>query len=572
MTPTDSDGCSIERIAVVGGGPTAAYFCHALARGSTPCHVTVFEAGAVAGPGTPYTAALNGGELLANIAGIEIPPLSRSINHWAVDQSDEQLDTWGIADSADDDRAFFPRVVLGAWFADEMAALAANAPAHLAIELRTGTQVVDLLAARNGHTVDWVERDGTHGSGCFDRVVIATGYGCVPESDGVIQQVEEAEGAASILVLGSSLSGVDAAVAIASLRGDFSGEGETLVYSTESKWKVTLASRGGVLPEADFWFPMPPEKLDLFHEDRLLAFVRGRDGDLDTVFRLFTSQLARRDPDYAERIGLAELTADSFAEAYFAERHDRDPFDHASINLDEAMRSHRDQRTIPWRYAILLMHEAFAAIVPKLSANDLARFERGLKRVFTDNYAAVPHLSIARLLAMAKAGVLDVVSLGDDYTLERNGDGCWRLSCDSKIAKFDAVLDSRGQRPVGLDDLPFPTLRLQVCANAHARNDVWADGLNPAEDLTLECDEAVLGSIHFAALPLLLKRRPFVQGLVDCAAMADQIASAVSAAVRSEPALPVDQLRDLITQIEQTDLVLTGGAEVIEIASEDLAA
>ncbi len=50
------------------------------------------------------------------------------------------------------------------------------------------------------------------------------------------------------------------------------------------------------------------------------------------------------------------------------------------------------------------MHETVAAIVPHLTAADRARFDAGLKRLFMDNYAAVPLASVERLIALHEAG------------------------------------------------------------------------------------------------------------------------------------------------------------------------
>ncbi len=49
---------------------------------------------------------------------------------------------------------------------------------------------------------------------------------------------------------------------------------------------------------------------------------------------------------------------------------------------------------------------------PSLSA-------RASPRVFIDNYAAIPPESIRRLLALHRAGILRILTLGEDYELQR---------------------------------------------------------------------------------------------------------------------------------------------------------
>jgi uncharacterized NAD(P)/FAD-binding protein YdhS len=136
--------------------------------------------------------------------------------------------------------------------------------------------------------------------------------------------------------------------------------------------------------------------------------------------------LSDADPGYAAALNLDACDADSFAERHFSARMAADPFAHARANLAEARASHAQRKASPWRHAILRLHEAFATIVPMLADADLARFSRGLKRVFVDNYAAVPHLSVARLLALHEAGVLAVQRVDGRQGVARGPQGAGR--------------------------------------------------------------------------------------------------------------------------------------------------
>lgn len=50
---------------------------------------------------------------------------------------------------------------------------------------------------------------------------------------------------------------------------------------------------------------------------------------MDRVFRLIVEEIKFADPDWSQRIALESLNVDSFAQAWFAERKQRDPFDWA---------------------------------------------------------------------------------------------------------------------------------------------------------------------------------------------------------------------------------------------------
>ncbi|MNZ68102.1 hypothetical protein D3C78_863630 [compost metagenome] len=230
-------------------------------------------------------------------------------------------------------------------------------------------------------------------------------------------------------------------------------------------------------------------------------------------------ELEHADPHWSQTIALNTLNADSFHDAWFAERHRHDPFRWAESNLEEVERNKRDKRTVPWRYTILRLHEVVQDIVPHLNDTDRKRFDAGLARIFIDNYAAIPSESIRRLLALREAGIISVVALGADYDMEVK-ENLTVIRTEDKTYEFDVFIDARGQKPLKTKDLPFPTLRKQIQATGDAIPDV-------GDDYTLLEPEYVRGKIAFGALPYLMHDQPFVQGLVVSAEIGDAIAQAV---------------------------------------------
>src|SRR5690606_4711140 len=124
-----------------------------------------------------------------------------------------------------------------------------------------------------------------------------------------------------------------------------------------------------------------------------------------------------------------------------------DAFRWARQNLEEALANHKARKTVEWRYAILRMHEKVEEIVPTLSEEELETFNATLKKVFIDNYAAVPPESIRRLLALRDAGVLKILCLGEDYEMEHEDDRTVILA-KGKRHIFDIFIDARGQKPM----------------------------------------------------------------------------------------------------------------------------
>ena len=166
-------------------------------------------------------------------------------------------------------------------------------------------------------------------------------------------------GQCSVGILGTSLSAIDAMVALSVARGTFRrGADEVLQYLPEpgsEEFKVTLMSRKGLLPEADFYHPVPYTELSICTPERIESLInRGaKEGLLDDAFMLFKAELAQADAEYAAKIKLADLSLEEFCKAYFHDREACDTFDWAEQNLAEAKKNEEREFTVPWRYSIL---------------------------------------------------------------------------------------------------------------------------------------------------------------------------------------------------------------------------
>lgn len=514
-------------VAIVGTGPTGLYTLHHLLQSQRPLTVTLFEAGGLAGVGSPYHPESTNVSMLANIASIEIPPLQDSYLDWLNRQPEAILRVYGVDGETLHDRQFLPRLLLGAWFRDSLERMieAGRAAGHQ-IALREGAQVTNVAPLSDGIRLSFASGAGED-SLIFSHVVLATGHVWPedPASDSRMfvspwsGLIEAEVPAARVGVLGTSLSAIDAAMAVACQHGHFTHGDKTefrLSKGSEAL-RITLMSRQGLLPEADFWCPLPYQPLSHFTEAALgRAAAEGSAGLLDRLWTLFVREMEAADPAYASLIGIEHLSPEGFAKAYFAPRLEVDPFVWAEANLAQVDRNAAARRTVGWRYAILRMHEPMETMVPHLDAADRARFDV-LKRVFVDNYAAVPPQSIRRLLALQRAEVLSVLRLGEDYGLDHGGGVTQVRTEDGGEHGFDVFVDARGQRALGVADLPFSSLR-------HLLGD--RDGPVPVTD-SFVVEGPGGGRLFLPAAPYLLHRMPFAQGITASHDMGATVASAV---------------------------------------------
>lgn len=509
----------MHSVCIIGTGPTALYTLHALLAAPQPLSITFYEKSGSAGTGMPYRAEVNDSALLANIASIELPPLLESLQEWLETRSKTGLDALEVDIQTVDERTFLPRVVLGTYFRDQFFRLLDLGQRRgFSIKACVDHEILDIVPQPNAMRVSGLDASGAEFACEFDEVVVATGHTVVADTvDGASYfdspyPTSRLHGcdAGRVGILGTSLSGIDAAIAIAGRHGAFSRNGSTYTPSEGAhSFRLTMMSRNGNLPEADFYCPLPYEPLDIFTEAAVDAEIAaGSEGLLDRLFALFMRQLLTPGPS-CPTVG-QDATADTFAELYFLPRAKAAPLAWARENLRESEENSARRHTVAWRYAILRMHEPFERAVGSFDEADHARFTSGLKRVFVDNYAAIPPASVRRILALADAGCLTILRLGDEYTMSAAEDGPpYRLASDNGERTFDAVVVAIGEPTRTHLDYPFTGLIEHL-------ERVERFGRPCTLDADFRIPGTRGGSIYFLALPYLLEDRPFVQGLVAC--------------------------------------------------------
>ncbi|OHT18549.1 hypothetical protein BHE75_00523 [Sphingomonas haloaromaticamans] len=345
-------------------------------------------------------------------------------------------------------------------------------------------RVIDLEAREDGV---WLWAECHDEPRRFDLAVIATGH-VWPDEDEATRSffpspwsglLDADIPVCKVGIMGTSLSAIDAAMAVAVQHGRFVEEAdEALRFERDQgseELTITLVSRSGILPEADFYCPIPYEPLSVATPEAIeRAIGAGPEGLLDRVFALMVREIDAADSHWSARVSLSDLDADSFADAYFADRQRHDAFRWAEYNLKEVERNKRERHTVPWRYAILRLHEAVQDVVPHLTEPDRERFDAGLGKVFVDNYAAIPSESIRRLLALREAAVIDLLELGSDYDMWVEDTGTL-IEVTGTTHDFAVFIDARGQKPLKTKDLPFPRLRRQLLAMGEDIPDVGED-------------------------------------------------------------------------------------------------
>lgn len=521
----------MRKIGIVGSGPMAIYLLKHLCSGDHSLAITIFEASSCAGTGMPYDPAMNADYMLCNAFSREIPAPVRPLVDWLKDQPASELSEWQLSAHDLTARAFYPRVLIGEYLHSQFAELCENArKAGHKIEVLTECRVTDIEAANGVRTTVRYESGQSVKSLEFEAVVIASGHSWpdVPEIDGVklvspwpytnMTELEQDD----IGVLGSSLSAIDIVIALGHARGQFEENSPRISWvpdDMESTQQITMVSKMGIMPQGDFYYPFPYEPLVCLTQEAIdTEIARGPDGLLDRVFMLLCDELDAADPDYLDRFPETARTVDGFAPAYFSHRREVGGLRAVKRDLTESYETIRRKETVPHRYALLRGHELFDQILRELTETDYQRFLDHLMPVFADCYAAVPHLSLARITALYDAGVLELVATEEGAEFSQMGNGSIAVETEDGTATFDVIVDARGQAPENLTDLPFPSLVKDL---RNPQEPVLLPfALDLALDLALDC----ASRIYCLALPQLLERYPFSQGLVECSRLARHVA------------------------------------------------
>lgn len=508
----------MQKIAILGSGPMALYALKHLSNTETLFEITIFEASSVAGIGMPYQPDMNADYMLCNAFSREIPSVTRPLLDWMKDRPKRELNEWELSWHDLTARAFYPRVLIGEYLQAEFEALCkkATAKGHI-VSVHTDCRVTD-VEVQDGKPVLQVDGPQSAVDLIFDDVIIATGHSWPNRP--TIDDVELVSPwpytnittlkAGDIGILGSSLSAIDIVVALGHAHGSFNETADQVTWlpaDGSADLRVTMVSHMGIMPEGDFYYPFPYEPLQHLTKKAVGKEVgKGPDGLLDRVFALLCAELDASDPEYLASFAPSARTVEGFASAYFERRRELGGLRAVKRDLDKVRESLAQKDTIAHRYALLRGHAVFDLALRKLSKSEYARFLEHLMPVFGDCYAAVPHLSLARVSAMFDAGVLELLATGEDSSFKNCSDGSIEVQTEDDAIRFDAVIDARGQSPAKVVELPFPSL---------IANLVDGDGilLKPFE---LDVDGLDAGRVFCLALPQLLERHPFAQGLVEC--------------------------------------------------------
>lgn len=311
----------------------------------------------------------------------------------------------------------YPRAIMGDYLKTRFQeAIQIAQEIGLAVSLYPGTEVVDLRL--NGDTICLSIKDLSSGDVLerfADRVLLATGHWFETDDQDhyftspwpakkLLCDIPKGE---KVAVIGTSLSAVETLLTLTS-EGEFnrSQTGELVYVPPEHSRTFRLYSRRGLLPKVRGRMGTRRNKyLNREHLARLLSENRGK-LNLDSIFKLVDSDLAEA---YGHPINWEEIVNPT-----------GNPIDLLQGYIDDAVNGDAPQGQIIWQTVLHQSFDMVRDIYLNLTMEDRRRFDENYTSVFFTHAATQPSINAEKLLALMRAGIVEIFKLGENYRLVKD--------------------------------------------------------------------------------------------------------------------------------------------------------
>jgi uncharacterized NAD(P)/FAD-binding protein YdhS len=456
--------------AIIGGGLTAtAMLCRLVNRvrekarkrqlDPSKIQINVYEKQDIFGPGFPHSDRFALPFHITNMCAADMSILDGKpgdFQDWVTTNSDHLRNrfSWfsevsSAMDGSGEACNHYPRAIMGEYLKtrfQETVQLAQKA--GLAVHLHPRSEVVDLRRNKGGFSLtikDLVAKKDFLDDA--DRVLLATGHWFERNNqDGYFTSPWPAETlrrrippGATVAVIGTSLSAIETLLTLTS-EGKFirSTAGELVYEPRESPRRFFLYSRKGLLPKVRGKIGHHKNRfLNRENIERLLSDCHGK-LTLNAIFNLLQSEL---EDAYGRAIDWIDVVSPNGR-----------PADILQGYLEDAIKGDGPRGELIWQ---TILHQSFDMvrdIYLNLTLEDRMRFDKDYTSVFFTHAATQPVVNAEKLLALMKAGMVDVIRLGDHYRLHKDHVKNRYEFVYSDVRRnerrdaYRFVVDARGQR------------------------------------------------------------------------------------------------------------------------------
>jgi hypothetical protein len=469
-----------KRIAILGGGPSGLFmYKRFVDANSTDFSIDIFERKKSLGAGMPYSADGANDEHITNVSGNEIPDLVTTIADWIKTVPKETLSHFHIDPDNFNDYKVLPRLLFGQYLSAQFALLKQKAAKQgIQTNIYFNSPVTDIIDHPQRSVV--VVEIGGKDKFEYDHVIICTGHNWPVKHEGTVPGYYDSPYPPAklsfkvnnaVAIKGSSLTAIDGIRTLARHNGSFGRDADgRLTYSTadgSGDFKLVMHSRNGMLPAIRFHLEdshlgketvLSKEDVQT-HRDANGGFL-----SLDYVFEQnFQKLLIDKEPEFYAKI--KDLDIEEFVERMMELRERLDPFQLFKAEYAEAEKSIKRKESVYWKEMLGVLSFAMNYPAKYFSAEDMQRLQKVLMPLISIVIAFVPQSSVEELLALHEAGVLDIVSVGDDSHIEVITEGGIIYHYTDEAGSehsvhYQTFVDCVGQPHMSFDELPYESLRL----------------------------------------------------------------------------------------------------------------
>lgn len=470
-----------KRIAILGGGPSGLFAYKRLVEsGNNDFEIDIFERKSQLGAGMPYSAEGANDEHVTNVSDNEVPSIISAMAEWIHTAPESLLERFAIDPAKFNEYKVVPRLLFGTYLSAQFDLLQkVGAAAGITTRIHFESAVTDISYDVKNTTAIIEVLDGA--TKVFDYVIICTGHNWPKNHEGKVSGYFDAPYPPQKLALklnhpvaikGSSLTAIDAIRTLARHNGTFerNADGNLLYHlSADSpEFRIMMHSRSGMLPAVRFHLDNSHLSNDsLLTEEEIAAHRASNAGflSLDFLFEKDFKEIFReKDYEFYQRI--KDFSIEDFVADMMELRERLEPFQLLKAEFIQAEKSIKRQESIYWKEMLAVLSFAMNHPAKYLSAEDMQRLQKVLMPLISIVIAFVPQKSCEELLALHHSGILDLVPVGSDSTVEpqKGGGILYNFTDDEDKAHsvyYKTFVDCVGQPHLSYHDFPFKSLRSQ---------------------------------------------------------------------------------------------------------------
>lgn len=465
-----------KRIAIVGCGPAGLFMYKRLTEEGNFYEISVFEKKREPGAGMPYSREGANDEHITNVSDNEIPTIVTSIKEWVQTVPEETLRHYCIDAAHFNEYKVLPRLFFGQYLSAQFDLLhSAATAAGITTQVYTGKSITDIIDRPETNETILVTADGDRLK--FDIVIVCTGHSWPVQYEGTVPGYYDSPYPPAKLAMqlnhpvaikGASLTAIDAIRTLARNNGTFkkneNGKLSFHLSDNSPSFRLIMHSRSGLLPALRFHLEDSHLANDsLLTPDEINTHIASNGGflSLDYIFEKdFKEIFAAKDPEFYEEI--RHMSMEQFVEKMMELRERLDPFVLLKAEYEEAEKSIKRKQSVYWKEMLAVLSFAMNYPAKYFSAEDMQRLQKVLMPLISVVIAFIPQSSCLELLALHAAGVLELVPVGGDSSVEplQEGGIIYHYTEDEspKAIQYKTFVNCTGQPHLNFEDLPFKSL------------------------------------------------------------------------------------------------------------------